>query len=152
MCLPSTILKVFFVDMLLSTTLDFQESLSLNSPLDFLTKKPWSSQGTMFIENHGEGGHFERSPKKRIEETFGVNFYLTLMKLEKQIPLWRCSSFRHFLVARNRDKKQSAQIFRTRWLLLNIVMFDIYVEFLGCIYIYRYMCFFPLETAPGKAR
>ena len=46
MCLPSTILKVFFVDILLSTTLDFQESLSLYSPLDFLTKKQWTLQGT----------------------------------------------------------------------------------------------------------
>lgn len=35
-----------FVDILLSTTLDFQESLSLYSPLDFLTKKQWTLQGT----------------------------------------------------------------------------------------------------------
>lgn len=51
--------------------------------------------GNMFIENNGEEATL-KDLQKKIEETFGVNLYPTLMKLEKQIPLWRCSSFWNF--------------------------------------------------------
>ena len=60
---------------------------SLTSPLDFLTIKSLTVEtmifaGNMFIENNGEEATLKHL-KKKIEETFGVNLYPTLMKLEK---------------------------------------------------------------------
>lgn len=50
--------------------------------------------GNMFIENNGEEATL-KDLKKKIEETFGVNLYLTLMKLE-EISRFGGPSFRNF--------------------------------------------------------
>ena len=95
--------------------------------------------------------------KKKDRRDFWSEFVPDIDETRRRFPALEVSVLQKFLVARNRAKKQSAKIFSdkvTRWLLLNIVMFDIYVKFLGCMYVF--LLFFPtgnscFQVKPDKA-
>ena len=115
-----------------------QDSKSLNRPLDFLTVKSLTVETMVFRREHVHRkswwrGHFERSPKKEIEETFGENLFTWHWWNSKKCPALEVFVLQKFLAAGNRARNNLPRFFGqgdSFWIsscLISMLNFCIYV-------------------------